>query len=79
MSEQENNNFERNIFERYKLLISARDFHYENFNKWLTYFYVANAAIFVGYIQLLISKETGNNGFDIDLASKGRDCNLNSV
>src|SRR5690554_2889930 len=44
-----------NIFERYKLLVIARNFHYENFNKWLTYFYVANAAIFVGYIQIISS------------------------
>jgi hypothetical protein len=43
------------LFERYKILVNARNFHYENFNKWLTYFYVANAAIFVGYIQILTS------------------------
>ncbi|EAZ83053.2 RipA family octameric membrane protein [Algoriphagus machipongonensis] len=46
------------LFEKYKLLIAARNFHYENFNKWLTYFYVANAAIFLGYIQIITSKET---------------------
>ena len=45
------------LFEKYKLLVAARNFHYDNFSKWLTYFYVANAAIFVGYIQVLISDE----------------------
>lgn len=44
------------LFERYKLIITARNFHYENFNKWLTYFYVANAAIFLGYMQSLSAK-----------------------
>ncbi|WP_158860362.1 RipA family octameric membrane protein [Lunatibacter salilacus] len=45
------------LFEKYKLLVAARNFHYENFNKWLTYFYVANAAIFLGYIQIITAKE----------------------
>lgn len=43
------------LLEQYKIMVAARNFHYENFNKWLTYFYVANAAIFVGYIQVLSS------------------------
>lgn len=34
---------------RYERLIHARDFHYEQFNKWLTFFYVAVGAIFAGY------------------------------
>lgn len=34
--------------ERYDYLIRARNFHYENFNKWTTYFYVAIGALFVG-------------------------------
>jgi hypothetical protein len=46
------------LFERYKILVDARNFHYENFNKWLTYFYVANAAIFVGYLEVITSNNT---------------------
>jgi len=40
------------IYERYKLLINARNFHYENFSKWMTYFYVAIGALFVGYYTI---------------------------
>lgn len=40
------------IEERYKLLIQARNFHYENFSKWMTYFYVAIGALFVGYCSI---------------------------
>lgn len=39
--------------ERYKLLINARNFHYDNFNKWMTFFYVAIGALFVGYYNIL--------------------------
>lgn len=39
-------------FEKYKLLINARNFHYDNFNKWMTYYYVAIGALFVGYYTL---------------------------
>ena len=49
-----------NLFERYKMVIAARNFHYENFNKWLTYFYVANAAIFVGYVQVVTKKDSAH-------------------
>ena len=43
--------------EKYKLLINARNFHYENFNKWQTYFYIAIGALFVGYGSVTSSKE----------------------
>ena len=39
--------------ERYNYLINARNFHYDNFNKWMTYFYVAIGALFVGYYTLI--------------------------
>lgn len=45
--------------EKYKLLITARNFHYDNFSKWMTYFYVAIGALFIGYCTL-ISDETPN-------------------
>ena len=34
---------------QYERLIKARNFHYENLNKWLTFFYVAIGAIFAGF------------------------------
>ena len=44
-------------FERYKTLIAARNFHYDNFNKWLSYFYIAIGVLFVGFYTL----KTSNN------------------
>jgi hypothetical protein len=39
--------------------ISARNFHFDHFNKWMTYYYVAVAAIFVGYTSTFSNnKET---------------------
>lgn len=38
--------------ERYEYLIRARNFHYDNYNKWMTYFYLAIGSIFVGYCSL---------------------------
>ena len=45
---------ERNIkkIKQYELLINARNFHYDNFNKWMTYYYVAIGALFVGYYTM---------------------------
>ncbi|CAH0137572.1 MULTISPECIES: hypothetical protein [unclassified Pedobacter] len=39
--------------ERYKLLISARNFHYDNFSKWANYFYIAIGALFVAYYSIV--------------------------
>lgn len=44
--------------DKYEILIKARNFHYENFNKWMTYFYVAIGSMFIGYCTLL-SKDKG--------------------
>jgi len=56
MSDTEKNTF--NIEQtRYDLIVNARNFHYENFNKWMTYYYVAVAAIFVGFYSI----EESNN------------------
>lgn len=38
--------------ERYELLVRARNFHYENYNKWMTYFYVAISAIFISFFTI---------------------------
>ncbi|WP_147615793.1 RipA family octameric membrane protein [Treponema pectinovorum] len=43
--------------EQYHLLIKARNFHYDNFNKWMTFFYVAVGAIFVGYYSIVEKTE----------------------
>jgi hypothetical protein len=37
---------------RYKILINARNFHYDNFNKWMTFYYIAIGALFVGFNSL---------------------------
>lgn len=41
---------------QYKTLIKARNFHYENLNKWLTFFYVAIGAMFAGFCSIHASK-----------------------
>jgi hypothetical protein len=45
--------------DRYELLIKARNFHYENYNKWMTYFYVMISALVIGLCNIL-SKEDVN-------------------
>lgn len=45
-----------NVKDRYELIIKARNFHYENFNKWMTYFYVAIGALFIGYYTIVSSE-----------------------
>lgn len=37
---------------QYERLIKARNFHYENFNKWSLYFYAIIAALFIGYYSI---------------------------
>lgn len=39
-------------YKDYNIIINARNFHYENFNKWMTYYYVAVAAVFVGFYNI---------------------------
>ncbi|MFK8298742.1 RipA family octameric membrane protein [Capnocytophaga cynodegmi] len=47
--------------EKYKILIDARNFHYDNFNKWMTYFYVMIGAIFVAFYDMLKQKDYLNS------------------
>lgn len=47
---------------RYELVIKARNFHYENFNKWMTYFYVMIGALFLG-VCYIISKSEKNTEY----------------
>ncbi|EIW91658.1 hypothetical protein HMPREF1321_1617 [Capnocytophaga sp. oral taxon 412 str. F0487] len=44
--------------ERYKTLIAARNFHYDNFNKWLSYFYIAIGTLFIGFCTLKTSDKS---------------------
>jgi hypothetical protein len=60
---------ELTLEERYKILIQARNFHYENFNKWMTYFYVAIGAIFVGYCTF--SSSNNNEKLEYNLTLLG--------
>lgn len=46
-----------NAKERYELIVRARNFHYENYNKWMTYFYVAISAIFLSFFTILSKPE----------------------
>jgi len=55
---------DENLEKQYDRLINARNFHYENLNKWLTFFYVAIAAIFAGYCTLRSAKD-GNPNLEI--------------
>ena len=48
------------VKERYKLLISARQFHYDNFSKWASYFYVAIGALFVAYYSIVANDKIEN-------------------
>ena len=45
---------------QYQRLIAARNFHYENFNKWSLYFYAIIAALFVGYYNIKTNSEPKN-------------------
>jgi hypothetical protein len=47
---------------QYELLINARNFHYDNFNKWMTYYYVAMGALFVGYYTMKSGNKIDNFG-----------------
>ncbi len=38
--------------ERFELLIKARNFHYENYSKWMTYFYVAISALLISFFTI---------------------------
>ena len=44
--------------ERYELVIKARNFHYENYSKWMTYFYVAIGSVFIAYYTLSSKEDT---------------------
>lgn len=39
--------------DRYDLVIKARNFHYDNFSKWMSYFYVIIAALFIALYNII--------------------------
>lgn len=49
---------------QYELLINARNFHYDNFSKWMSFFYIAIGGIFVGYYSLLTSNSNEEYVFE---------------
>lgn len=49
MTEQQKN--------QYQTIIQARDFHYEQFTRWSSYFYVIIGALFVGYYSIAASSD----------------------
>ena len=50
---------------QYQRLIDARNFHYENFNKWSLYFYAIIAALFVGYYGVATAEHKPTNADSI--------------
>ncbi len=49
MTKQQNN--------QYQTIIQARNFHYEQFTRWSSYFYVIIGALFVGYYSIAESSD----------------------
>ena len=54
MTEEETKSF----LEAFKSTVAARNFHYDNFSKWMTYYYVAVAAIFIAFYSGKFDEET---------------------
>lgn len=48
---------EENIRFLYSKAIDARNFHYDNFTKWQTFFYIAVGSVLVAYCTLLTTEE----------------------
>lgn len=52
-------NREENIRFLYEKAIEARNFHYDNFTKWQTFFYVAVGSVLIAYCTVLFDSEGG--------------------
>ncbi len=68
MEENLKENQKKEIESAYKTAIAARNFHLDHFNKWMTYYYVAVAAIFVAFYNL---KNSDNSNIVYGLLSLG--------
>lgn len=69
-SNTKQNNQSPTAFQKYELMIKARNFHYENYNKWMSYFYLMTAALFVAYYTIAnnyLKESTLNSDKEIDL------------
>jgi hypothetical protein len=55
----------------YKVTLAARNFHLDHFNKWMTYYYVAVAAIFVGFYNIKDGVENDNFTIKLGLLALG--------
>lgn len=70
-AQEETSSAEISLAERYKLMIAARNFHYDNFSKWMTYFYVAIGAVFIGYYSIDYQKHKFAETFSVLLPVVG--------
>ena len=61
----------KEIESAYKTAIAARNFHLDHSNKWMTYYYVAVAAIFVAFYNL---KDSDNSNLIYGLLSHWISC-----
>ena len=46
---KENGNKTKFKEKEYELLLQVRNFHYESFNKWMTFYYIAVGSIFIAF------------------------------
>jgi len=56
-----------NLEKRYEILIRARNFHYENFNKWMSYFYVMIGSVILGFSYIISKSNDYNNKYHYEL------------
>lgn len=56
-----------NLEKRYEMLIRARNFHYENFNKWMSYFYVMIGSIILGFSYIISKSEDYSTNYHYEL------------
>jgi hypothetical protein len=56
-----------NLREAYKTAIEARNFHYSNYNKWMTFYYVAIGTIFIVAFSNQFMNESLSGVFGIGL------------
>jgi hypothetical protein len=58
---------ELSLKDKYEILIKARNFHYENFNKWMSYFYVMIGSIFIALYYVISKGENYMTNFKTEL------------
>ena len=54
----------KEIFSLYKIAIEARNFHYSNVHKWMSFYYIPVAAIFVAYYMVLTNANNLHKDLD---------------